>query len=182
MLAQSASQIGPAILIIGLVLVLWFGMDQSPFSGTGGETEAVQEAMDETSKTGDVSTNDEVESPSTEKYTSDDLQSMSSSEFREVVAEAYRNQGYDAEAKSRSSPVDVAASGNGEEIGIKAKRYKAGNKVSSSVIDDALAGAMEAGADRAVVVTSSTFTEPAKEQADDRNVELVDVKQLSQWI
>jgi len=182
MLVQSASQIGPAILSAGLLLVLWVGVNRLWLSGTGEETDALQESTNEASKTVDVDSDEDVNSETSDKYSTEDLQSMSSSEFREVVAEAYRTQGYRAEVKSRYSPVDVMVRAGSEQIGVTAKQHESGDEVSPSVIDDALADATDAGADRAAVVTSSTFTESAKEEGEDRNVELVDVEQLLQWI
>jgi len=182
MLTQSASQVAPAILSAGLLLVLWLGVNRLWLSGTGGDADALQESANEDSETAEIDADDDVGSDTSEKYSTEDLQSMSSSEFREVVAEAYRTQGYRADVKSHYSPVDVMARAGSEQIGVTAKRNESGNKVSPSVIDDALADATDAGADRAAVVTSSTFTESAREEGEDRNVDVVDVKQLLQWI
>ncbi|WP_281196133.1 restriction endonuclease [Halorubrum sp. F4] len=143
--------------------------------------------MTETDQEGDASepepepaTDPESTTGSTE-IDPDSLQAMAPKEFRNTVAGAYEDRGYSVERKS-SGKIDLLASNDSETVAIDVRSYGSGNKVSSPAVKEALADGMDVGADRAAIVTSSSFTGPAEEQASDRSVDLVDARKLSSWL
>ena len=102
------------------------------------------------------------------------FQNLSPYEFEEFIAETFRKLGYKARKTSNSGDygVDVIANKKGEKFAIQAKRHKISNKVGSPTVRDTLGSKHKIDADKTIIVTTSYFTKPAKEQARNSPIEL----------
>ena len=105
-----------------------------------------------------------------------ELRDLDYQQFERLVARNWQAQGYDVKLTSGGADggVDVVAFGDDDTIAIQAKRFSESNKVSSPTIQRIAGAAQQIEADRAAVVTSSSFTEPAKETAAKLDVQLID--------
>lgn len=65
-----------------------------------------------------------------------------------------------------------------EKSGIECKRYSNENTVGRPIIQKANSAALERDCDRAIVVTTSRFTEEAKDSADSLDVDLINGNEL----
>ncbi|WP_167837392.1 restriction endonuclease [Halosimplex halophilum] len=108
------------------------------------------------------------------------LDTISSDGFEYLVAEIWQQLGYETEVTqgSHDRGVDVIAKKDipvTETILIQAKYYSGGNTVGSSQIQQysALKHQNE-GADRVILVTTSSFTAPAIDLAEELGVDLID--------
>jgi len=120
--------------------------------------------------------------------------------FEEYVANLYRKFGYKAWTttemrKAGKLPGDIQKRGGSGEQGvdvlvfdheskqnviIQCKHYS--NKVSNSAIQEIVAAKPLYKAQKAIVITNQTFTEPAKELAKSNNVQLIDRQALADLI
>ncbi len=104
--------------------------------------------------------------------------------FERLVGEALRRQGFSVEETGASGPdggVDLIARKDGEKYLVQCKHWRA-LQVGVPVVRE-LYGAMAAeGAVGGFVVTSGSFTAPAREFASGRNLKLVDAARLRRWI
>lgn len=98
--------------------------------------------------------------------------------FEKVVAEIYRDNGYEADVTKASGDfgVDVIAVKDGIRYAIQCKYYS--SKLNGKPIQEVVAGAVKWGCQRYVVVTNNEFTNPAKELAVANGVQLVDGEML----
>jgi restriction system protein len=105
-------------------------------------------------------------------------------EFELLVGEALRRQGFSVQETGGNGPdggVDLMARKDGEKYLVQCKQWRSG-QVGVPVVRE-LYGAMAAeGAVGGFVVTSGTFTKPAREFASGRNLQLVDGALLNRWI
>lgn len=110
----------------------------------------------------------------------DTLQDLSPKEFEERTADLFETRGYSTIVTRQSGEdgVDVIARGEKEVVAVEAKRYKPGNKVGPKTIERTHRGAEKVRADRAAVVTTSSFTTPARERATKLGVELTTGEQV----
>lgn len=112
------------------------------------------------------------------------LVSITWREFELLVGEALRRQGFSVQEAGGAGPdggVDLVARKDGEKYLVQCKQWRA-MQVGVSVVRE-LYGVMAAeGAVGGFVITSGRFTNPAKEFASGRNVQLVDGTRLNQWI
>jgi restriction system protein len=112
------------------------------------------------------------------------LGSISWREFELLVGEALRRRGYSILETGGSGPdggVDLIARKDGEKYLVQCKQWRA-MQVGVPVVRE-LYGAMAAeGAVGGFVVTSGTFSKPARDFASGRNVQLVDGAALQQWM
>jgi hypothetical protein len=101
------------------------------------------------------------------------VDSMSGVDFEIAVAEVYRSLGYTVTVTKASGDfgVDVIAEKGGVKLAIQTKRYQ--GAVGVDAVQEAASGATYYSANRAVVVTNSSFTAPAIEFAGRVGVELV---------
>lgn len=101
-------------------------------------------------------------------------------EFEYFIAELFKKKGYDAYVTDGSGDfgVDVIAEKNGERLAIQVKRYKESNKIGSPTIRKTLGSRYKADADKTLIVTTSYYTQPAFEQAEDAPIILWDKKVL----
>ena len=103
------------------------------------------------------------------------LQRLDPDAFESFVAALFARKGWDTRVTPTSNDrgVDVRATrGSGsrrERILIQAKRYASGNKVTGPDVQQYAGLPAQENADRVIVVTTSSFTEPAHEIADRHN-------------
>ena len=116
------------------------------------------------------------------EWTRDDLLNCSHREFEVLVADLWREGGFDARATKyvQDYNIDVIAESNGTRELVQAKQYKRGNTVGVSTVQRTAGLLVEFDADSVAVVTSSSFTENARESVErmDEQVRLVDGEQL----
>lgn len=112
------------------------------------------------------------------------FQNLSPYEFEQFVAKLFRAKGYSARVTSKTGDagIDVIARNNGEKIAIQAKRHKRSNNVGSPTVQKTLGSLHEINADKAIVVTSSDFTKPAKKRARNAPIELWDIRKIHREI
>lgn len=112
------------------------------------------------------------------------LLSISWHEFELLVGEALRRRGYAVRETGKNGPdggIDLIARKDGETYVVQCKQWRS-VQVGVPVVRE-LYGAMAAeGAVGGFVVTSGTFTKPARDFAAGRNVQLIDGPVLKQWI
>jgi restriction system protein len=112
------------------------------------------------------------------------LLSISWHDFELLVGEALRRRGFAVQETGANGPdggIDLIARKEGEMYLVQCKQWRT-VQVGVPVVRE-LYGAMAAeGAVGGFVVTSGTFTKPARAFASGRNVQLVDGVQLRQWI
>ncbi|MFQ5506245.1 MAG: restriction endonuclease [Planctomycetota bacterium] len=96
----------------------------------------------------------------------EDLDLMEGSEFEEWIAFRLEQEGFRCKnlRDSRDFGLDVIAEKSGVRIGIQAKRYS--DKVGNDAVQQASAGCQYHRCDLAAVVTQSSFTGAAEEQAE----------------
>ena len=104
------------------------------------------------------------------KYTIDDIDLMSGTEFEDFVALLFKKMGYSSQVTKQSGDqgLDVIAVKNGTKIGIQAKCYS--NTVGNAAIQEAVAGKSFYNCDKVLVITNNYFTTAAIELAQANNV------------
>jgi hypothetical protein len=104
----------------------------------------------------------------------ENFRNFSPYEFEEFIADLFEKLGYSAWKTSDSGDygVDVVAEKNGKKYAIQVKRHKITNKVGSPTVRDTLGSKHKIDADKTVIVTTSYFTKPAWEQAENSPIEL----------
>lgn len=116
------------------------------------------------------------------------LQSMDDYEFEELVGKIWEANGWNTHVTSGSGDkgIDVIATRDGktnDKVLIQAKRYKKGNNVGSPEIRKyATLYQQDPETDSVIVVTTSSFTGPAKKLAKKLEVELIDGDKLSELL
>jgi len=111
---------------------------------------------------------------------SNNFRNLTPYEFEEFVAKLFKKKGYQAYVTSGSADfgVDVIAEKNEERLAIQVKRYKESNKIGSPTIRKTLGSRYKADADKTLIVTTSYYTKPAFEQAENAPITLWDKKVL----
>jgi hypothetical protein len=97
-------------------------------------------------------------------------------EFEYFIGYLFQEKGFDVEVTQQSNDygVDVIAEDEDSKIAIQVKRKKPGNKVGSKTVRESLGSLHKYNADEALIVTSSSFTNPAIEQGKDSPINLWD--------
>ena len=113
-------------------------------------------------------------------YSLSQLRTCDPEDFEQAVAEAWEIKGYATKVTSGGADmgVDVIAKSGDRRVAIQAKRYQEGNKVGVSTVREIVGSANQIGANTTVIVTTSSFTEPAKEAAEALDVELYNGDQI----
>ena len=108
------------------------------------------------------------------KYTLDDIDLMSGTEFEEFVSTLFRQMGYNTKITQTTGDqgIDVIAVKNGVKLGIQAKCYT--NTVGNSAVQEAVAGKGYYSCDKVMVITNNYFTSSAASLAQSNNVVLWD--------
>ena len=118
------------------------------------------------------------------KYTLDDIDLMSGTEFEEFVSTLFRQMGYNTKITQTTGDqgIDVIAVKNGVKLGIAVKNgVKLGiqakcytNTVGNSAVQEAVAGKGYYSCDKVMVITNNYFTSSASSLAQSNNVVLWD--------
>lgn len=109
-------------------------------------------------------------------------------DFEKLVADIWRSYGYDCTVTSGSGDrgIDIVATKSApvpEKTIIQAKRYKENNKIGSKQVREyATLRQQEKSADRIIIATTSTFTQPAIELAESLNVDTISGDRLVDMI
>ena len=108
------------------------------------------------------------------KYTLDDIDLMSGTEFEEFVSTLFRQMGYNTKITQTTGDqgIDVIAVKNGVKLGIQAKCYT--NTVGNSAVQEAVAGKGYYSWGKVMVITNNYFTSSAASLAQSNNVVLWD--------
>lgn len=116
------------------------------------------------------------------------LQGIDDYDFEYFVAELWEHHGYETTVTqaSKDRGIDVVAEQSGpidHTLLLQAKRYAAGNKIGSKEVQ-AYAGVLqrETDADAMALVTTSSFTEPAKREAEELGIHLYDGDELAEMV
>ncbi|MBR3884982.1 MAG: restriction endonuclease [Clostridia bacterium] len=111
-----------------------------------------------------------------------DIDLMSGYEFEKYISRLFQKMGYSAYATQETNDqgVDVIAEKGDVKIAIQTKCYN--GVVGNSAIQEIVAGMKYYDADKAMVITNSTFTRSAIELAQKNNVQLWDRKTLIEKI
>ncbi len=109
------------------------------------------------------------------------IDSLSWKEFENYVAEKMKQQGYTNVylTEHYDLGIDVVAKKDGVVWGVQVKHYS--NAVSIEAVRAAVAGLKAYNCDKAMVVTNSNFTEPAKELAKRNDCILIDRVAIAKW-
>lgn len=119
-----------------------------------------------------------------------DIYSISPRKFEEIVADIYRNLGFNVRLtkQSRDGGFDVVLTENssGDQIIVECKRYSKQRNISVGIVRQVLGVQVLHRVQRAKIVTTSKFTNPALQEAKTANlkseyeIELVDIDDISQ--
>lgn len=115
-------------------------------------------------------------------FTLANIDTMGGVEFEYYLAKLLRSRGYTnvRVTEKYDLGVDIVASKDGITWGIQAKRYK--NPVKADAIRQVYTALTRYKCDRAMVITNSTFTQPAVELARDNKCALIDRHSLKKWV
>ena len=111
-----------------------------------------------------------------------DVDTMEGLEFERYLADLLHKRGFTGIKLTERFDygIDIIAMKDGLTWGIQAKRHK--NLVKAEAVRQTYTAMKRYKCDRAMVVTSSVFSNPAKILAQDNNITLVDRPILSKWI
>jgi hypothetical protein len=112
------------------------------------------------------------------------LQKLSPQKFEELVAFIFEKMGYETKlrgnANANDGGVDIEARRENEFIVIQCKRYA--EAVSISQVRDLYGTTVAEGADKGVLVTTGTFSQPSQEWARGRHIELAGPNKIAEWM
>jgi hypothetical protein len=107
-------------------------------------------------------------------------------EFEEMVADLVVPLGYTdvrVVGGANDRGVDVLCRDrHGRRVAIQCKRYQPANEVTGSQVQTFMGGMVAHGAERGIIVTTSTFTAPARDLARDLGIRLIDGAELSRML
>ena len=111
----------------------------------------------------------------------DGVDSMSGLEFERYIARLLKLQGYThiKLTERYDLGVDIIATKDGIQWGIQVKRYN--SLVKAAAVRQVVTALRTYHCDRAMVVTNSVFSRPARELAKSNNCILIDGSALSRW-
>ncbi len=110
----------------------------------------------------------------------EDIKKLSWKEFEDIIETYYREKGYEVihtGYNSADGGIDLIAKKENEKVIIQCKHWKA-YKVDVKVIREIYGLMVDEKASKAVVITSGDFTEPAKEFAYGKPIELINREKL----
>ena len=109
------------------------------------------------------------------------IDNLSWSEFEHYVADRLKKQGYTSVRLTEHYDlgIDIVARKNGVTWGVQVKHYK--NTVRIEAVREAVAALRAYKCDRAMVVTNSFFTSPARELAKSNDCVLIDRELIAKW-
>jgi restriction system protein len=112
------------------------------------------------------------------------LRALSWQDFERLVGEAYRRRGYTVEESGGSAPdggVDLVLYSGGPKTVVQCKRWRTG-QVGVSLIRELYGVMVAEKAERAIFVTTGTYTEEANAFARGKPLELVDGEALAKLV
>lgn len=118
------------------------------------------------------------------KMTLSQLREMNEYDFEELVGEVWAERDWDTQVTRSSNDrgIDIVAEKQHpyfQKVLIQAKRYSKGNKVGSKEIQQYYSlKDQEDNVDQVLIITTSSFTKPAKRRAQDLNVKLINGKEF----
>ncbi len=109
---------------------------------------------------------------------------LTPSQFEEFVCELFKEMGYHANITKASGDfgADILMEKDGEKIAVQVKRYDSQNKVGVPEINQVLGAKAFYGCDRAMVITTSSFTRSGRDLAEKTQTELWDGSELDSKI
>ena len=116
------------------------------------------------------------------------LQQIDEYRFEQLVADLWREQGWSTRVTKSSNDqgIDIVATKKDPypvKLLIQAKRYAEGNNVGSQAVQlYSSLRQQEENVDLILLVTTSSFTQPAEQRAQELNVKLLDGYSLAEWI
>jgi restriction system protein len=110
------------------------------------------------------------------------IDTMDPLEFEKYVARLLVHRGFSRVRLTERYDygVDVLAYKDGTMWGVQVKRYS--NMVKAEAVRQVFTALVRYKCDRAMVITNSTFSRPARELAADNNCVLIERDELSEWI
>lgn len=116
------------------------------------------------------------------RRTMESLDEMDGIEFEHLLQQLFEAMGYQAEVTKGSGDqgADLILTKMGEKTVVQAKRYS--GKVSNKAVQEVVAAKQFYGCERAIVVTTATFTESARQLAEANDVELWDRESLKKLL
>lgn len=114
----------------------------------------------------------------------DSVRALSWQEFEYLVGEAYRRRGYrvvETGSAAGDGGIDLELHGHGERVLVQCKQWRT-QRVGVGPVRELYGVLMGEGADRAIFVTSGTYTSEAGAFADGKPLELVDGDGLTRLI
>jgi restriction system protein len=117
-----------------------------------------------------------------EAYTIANIDAMDGLEFERYLANLLRRRGFTGVRLTERYDlgIDIIARKDGITWGVQAKRY--GGLVKAAAIRQAYTALTRYKCDRAMVISNSTYSRPARLLAQDTNSVLIDREELSKWI
>lgn len=117
-----------------------------------------------------------------EAYTLANIDSMDGLEFEKYVADLLRRRGFTRVSLTERFDlgIDVVAHKDGITWGVQVKRYS--GTVKAAAVRQVYTALARYKCNRAMVISNSTYSRPAKLLAEDTNSALVEREELSQWI
>lgn len=111
-----------------------------------------------------------------------DVDIMDGLEFEKFVARLLRNQGYQKVRLTERYDygIDIIAHKDGITWGVQVKRYR--NLVKAEAVRQVVTALNKYRCQRAMVVTNSTFSRPAKVLAETNNCILISKEELAEWV
>ena len=117
-----------------------------------------------------------------EAYTIANFDAMDGLKFEQYLAELLRRRGFTGVRLTERYDlgIDIIARKDGVTWGVQAKRYN--GLVKAAAIRQAYTALARYKCNRAMVISNSTYSRPAKLLAQDTNSILIDREELSKWI
>ena len=69
-----------------------------------------------------------------------------------------------------------------KKVAIQVKRYQPGNDTSSSAVQTFIGGTVAHEADRGIIVTTSSFSGPARDLVQDQGIQMIDGAELTRML
>lgn len=93
---------------------------------------------------------------------------MTPREYEQYIARLWERKGYETKVTPDSNDrgIDIIATKPGQKVVIQAKKNSEGNPVSRPTVQKTYAAGVAEGADEVVVVTTASFTQPARNEAE----------------
>jgi HJR/Mrr/RecB family endonuclease len=113
----------------------------------------------------------------------DIMRKMNPVEFESFIGSLFSGMGYlvDTTKKSGDHGVDLYLRKDGNLAIVQCKRYNEGNQISEGTVRDFYGSMLHERASEGYIVTTSSFTMPARHWARGKFLHLVDGRELSEW-